>query len=108
MNPCVLCGVKTDEEVCKGCASTLREINRKGYRPVGPCQPTKAEPGTEAKIRVLEKRLSKRQELWHPADPVLPTLKRTVSIDANTLLKIVSFQELVAKLLPTFGDDDPL
>ena len=33
-----------------------------------PCRPTKAVPGTPAKLRVLAERYRRRQELFHPAD----------------------------------------
>jgi hypothetical protein len=37
-----------------------------GYRL--PELPTDAAPGSEAKIRVLEERIARREALWHPAD----------------------------------------
>lgn len=39
------------------------------YQPLHFGRPTKALPGSDAKIRVLVKRLERGQELWHPKDP---------------------------------------
>lgn len=41
-----------------------------------PLRPTKAAPGTEAKIRELERRAAAGLSLFHPADPVIdPSLR---------------------------------
>lgn len=40
------------------------------------CKPTKAEPGTSAKVKVLAKRAEKGLPLWHPDDPVFDMSSR--------------------------------
>jgi hypothetical protein len=38
------------------------------YTPPLPAGPTRAQPGTETKIRVLEERRARGLQLWHPHD----------------------------------------
>ncbi len=41
------------------------------HQPAPPARPTDAEPGSEAKLTVLESRAARGEGLWHQGDPVL-------------------------------------
>jgi len=45
-----------------------------------PRVPTSAPPGSEAKVRVLMARASKRQGLWHPADAPMDVESRKLGV----------------------------
>jgi hypothetical protein len=51
----------TSKYACRGVADSY------GPRPL-PAQPTAAAPGSAEKIRVLEERAARGEQLWHPQD----------------------------------------
>lgn len=56
----------------------IRLINHKPFagRPCGAAvtpEPTNAAPGSEEKIRVLQERATRGQDLWHPLDNLVRT-----------------------------------
>lgn len=80
---CRSCGVRTKTLPCVNCWRGMDddptlELDAKDTQPVitdedirKTCKPTKAQPGSDAKIAVLRMRAEKGLPLWHPDDPVV-------------------------------------
>lgn len=50
---------------------TLAHTLDENYEPSKPAKPTKAQPGSPDKIRLLRERAEKGQPLWHPDDVII-------------------------------------
>lgn len=77
-------GVRSLHKSILGRQAGRYSTRRQDYRsPIGrrsprglPAEPTDAQPGSEAKIRVLEERAAQGVALWHPLDAPLKDERR--------------------------------
>jgi hypothetical protein len=71
---------EAEDYVC-GTLNGARSLDNHPEPVLGPCQPTKAAPGSPEKIAILEARYANGQSLWHEDDPVIRLSEATEGIE---------------------------